>query len=210
MAKRKPLERGDSSPKKKPARQEEGSGGSSAIPVAAGGGRGSSSLIFCPNDVDAVDKVSSFFGLTPKNAQLAVDLAKSLKVDDPGIFVTFRDGTSIRANLRRNGDGKPCAAGANGGQALQNLKDWLTSLVPQGKQQFIKHSGANGIGIGNLTQDEFTELQSALSFTTPVPPSSWVLSMFSGGHSLGGVLSVTGTGVGQATMSKSPSTIFSD
>ena len=112
--------------------------------------------------------------------------------------------------MQRNGDGKPFAAGADRQQALQNAKNWLTSLVPQAKQQHFKHSGITGMGIGNLTQDEFTELLSALSFTSPVPPSAWVLSMFSGGHSLGGILSVTGTGVGEATMSKSPSIVFSD
>ena len=195
MGKRKHLKGDDSSPKNKSAKN---------APIARG------SLIFCPNDADAVDKVASFFGLTPELSETAVDLAKSLKVDDPGIFVSFRDGANIRTNLRRNQNGRPCAPGANAAQALQNVKDWLINLVPQDKQRFIKHSGESGMGIANLTQDEFTDLQAALSFTTPVPPSPWVLNMYTGGHSLGGVPAVTGTGVGQATMSKSPSNVFSD
>lgn len=170
----------------------------------------SGSLIFCPNELDAVEKVASFFGLTPELSELDVNLAKSLKVDDPGIIVTFRDGESIRTSLQRGLQGRPCAPGANGPMALQNLKDWLTNLVPNVKQRFILHSGDCGMAIANLTQDEFNDLQNALSFTAHIPPRPWLMSMLVGGDSLGGVLAVTGTGIGQATMSKSPSNIFSN
>lgn len=45
------------------------------------------------------------------------------------------------------------ARGANGAASLQNLKDWLTNLVPQAKQILIHHSEECGMGIGNLTQN---------------------------------------------------------
>lgn len=170
------------------------------------------SLVFCPGDdnPNAVQEVAAVFGLTKELSELAVKLAKSLKVDDPGMFVTFRNGSTVRRYLQSNADGRPCDPGRNGTEALQNLRDWVAEQVPANKRQFILHCGECGMGMGNLTQDEFNQLQLALSFTTIIPPSPWVANMLTAGHSIGGVLSVTGTGVGQATMSKSPSIIFHD
>ena len=167
-------------------------------------------LVFCPAADDAVSSVATRFGLSPEHAEGAVALAKSLKVDDPGIFISFRPGPEIRTNLQRAGAGFPCHAGGNGDQALANLKQWVTDQVPDGKREFVFSTGSLGMGIGNLTQDEFTALQNTLSFTSPIPLPAWVAAMATGGFSLGGLLAVTGTGIGQATMSKSPSIVFSD
>jgi len=182
------------------------------------GGLTSFSLVFCPNDDEdaAVSAVAAKFPiLDNEQARGAVKLAQTLQKDDPGIFISLRDGAHIRAQLRRNGadgttNGRPCDAGNNGGQALQNLKNYICKLVPAPKQQSIRRVGQHGIGIGNLTQDEFNALQLSLSFSQTLPLPSWVGMMAMQGHSLGGILSVTGTGVGQATMSKSPSNVLSD
>ena len=117
---------------------------------------------------------------------------------------------STQTNLQRNQVGRPCQPGINGDQALQNLKQWVRDQVPHAKQQFIFESGELGMGIGSLTQDEFNTLQSHLSFTMPIPMSAWVATMATGGHSLAGVIAITGTGLRQATMCKSPSTVFND
>lgn len=169
-----------------------------------------SSLVFNPAADDAVNRVISNFRLDPELAQGAVDLAASLRVDDPGIFLTFRSGTEVRTNLQRPGAGKPCEPGANDNAALQNLKDWITGLVPESKRQFIKLSGQFGMALGSLTQDEFNDLQLTLSFCKPVPLPAWVVAMATNGHSLGGSIVVTGTGVGEACMSKGPSNVFCD
>ena len=77
----------------------------------------------------------------------------------------------------------------------------MTNLVPQQKQQSIRQSGELGMGIGNLTLDEFLALQNTLSFSNPVPPPAWVMEMFQGGHSLGVLVAIFGTGVREVTMS---------
>lgn len=168
------------------------------------------SLIFEPGAHNAVDLVASKFGLLKEHAEGAVLLSKSLKVDDPGVFVTFQPGPRIRTHLARNLNGRPCLPGANGPQALHNLKEWVRSSVPEAKRQFIFESGEMGMGIGNLTQEEFNNLQTDLSFTIPIPLSPWVAIMATNGYSLGGLIGVTGTGVGQATMCNIPSNVFSD
>ena len=169
-------------------------------------------LVFDPRYKTAVASVAKRFGLCAEHAEGAVKLAKSLRVDDPGMFISFRASQDIHTNLARPGDGRPCDSGANDDESLQNLKNWVTDLVPQEKRQFIFQSGKLGIRIGNLTQDEFTDLQLSLSFSFTLrrPFPAWVMAMMQGDHSLGGLIAAYGSGVDQTTMSKPPSNIFFD
>jgi hypothetical protein len=163
----------------------------------------------------AVLTVGENFGMAEDHSAALVALAKTLKVDDPAIFITFRSGPDIRraltSRMTPNGPivvhGRPCDPGANGDTALLNIKDWVCDQFPEGKEALSVNDYA--YAIGNLTQDEYNDLAVTLSFCKD-PARIWGFANGVNNNSLGGIVGVTGTGVGQATLAVLPSIGFCD
>jgi hypothetical protein len=167
------------------------------------------------NEEEAIAELQDNFGLSKEYSAALWKLGKSLKVDDPGVFLTFRSGVEVnRALQSRMGaelpivtQGRPGAPDANGNVALQNVKDWVLGQLPRGKQAL--EVGDRAFAIGNLTQDEYNALTLTLGFSTK-PGKVWGLAALFNDYSLGGILGVTGTGIGQATFAQLSSIGFSD
>jgi hypothetical protein len=168
------------------------------------------------DETAAVLTVGENFGMAADHSVALVVLAKTLKVDDPAIFITFRPGPDIRraltSRMTPNGPivvhGRPCLPGANNGDtALRNIKDWVCDQFPEGKEALSV--GDYAYAIGNLTQNEYNDLFLALSFTGD-PARIWGVANIVNNFSLGGIVGVTGTGVGQATLGVLPSNGFCD
>jgi hypothetical protein len=163
----------------------------------------------------AVLTVGENFGIAEDHSAALVKLAKTLKVDDPAIFLTFRAGPGIRraltSRMTPNGpivvQGRPCLPGAHGNAALQNIKEWVCDQIPDGKEALP--IGDSAYAIGNLTQDEYNDLAVALSFNKD-PAVTWGVANVVNNSSLGGIIGITGTGVGQATLGVLPSIGFRD
>jgi hypothetical protein len=162
---------------------------------------------------EAIAKLQDNFGLSYEHSAALVDLGKSLKIDDPGVFLTFRSGAKVRQALQSKMggqiviEGRPGAPGDTPNDALQNVKAWIRQQLPAGKEAL--EIGTHAFAIGNLTQDEYSALTMSLSFNTN-PGRVWGLANAASNNSLGGILGVTGTGVGTATFNKLPSIGFCD
>jgi hypothetical protein len=172
------------------------------------------------NEEEAIAELQYNFGLSKEYSTALLKLGQSLKKDDPGVFLTFGSGVEVRQALlsqRMAGPGQPPIViqgrpgdpGANGNEALQNVKTWVRQQLPHDKEDLIEEVGDRAFAIGNLTQDQYNDLTLTLGFTVN-PGSVWGLANAVSGNSLGGILGVTGTGVGTATFAKLPSNGFCD
>jgi hypothetical protein len=166
----------------------------------------------------AVLTVGENFGMAEDHSAALVALAKTLKVNDPAIFITFQPGPDIRRALtsRMTPNGpivvqeRPCDPGANGDTALQNMKEWVCDQLPEGPEGKEALSvGDYAYAIGNLTQKEYNALSLVLSFNED-PAGIWGAANLVNKFSLGGIVGVTGTGLGQATLGVLPSIGFRD
>ena len=85
----------------------------------------------------AAATVRENLGLTEEHSTAIVALGKTLKVDDPGIFLAFRSGPEIRRALTSRMtpggpivvNGRPCSPGHN-----QNIQNWVNSQLPGNKE----------------------------------------------------------------------------
>jgi len=162
--------------------------------------------------IDAVNLVMEVFEKSEEESEAIVNLAATLRPDDPAVFITFARGTDIRNSLLSEFAGvnaavnRPCLPGNNGNQALENLKTWVRNQLP-GTNETVQESTPQGLAIGNLTSDEYSALALALSFNVP-PANQWGIANAANQRSLGGLIGVTGTGRGSASIGIMPSNGF--
>ena len=115
----------------------------------------------------------------------------------------------MRAALQIGGVGCPCHHGNNDGEALQNIKHWVTSLVDtDGTPATVTEVGGNALALGNLDINQFAQIVMSVSFTPNPHPNAWAAGVLGAGQSLGAVVSVVGSGVGSATVGPVPSIVF--
>lgn len=161
---------------------------------------------------DAVKKICHAFAISQANAEAVVELAKGLQPEDPAILISFNSGQEIRSALQSTLAGhaaatnRPCLPGRNGNEALQNLKNWVISLLP-GTNETRVETTDRGLAIGSLTHREYNSLTMTLSFTKP-PAREWGIANAANNRSLGGLVGVTGTGIGSAAVAVLPSNGF--
>lgn len=158
-------------------------------------------------------KIALVFGLTGEESKATLDLAKNLQPDDPALLITFKPGPQVRAALQIGGAAvavdRPCPPGANGGVALQNIKDWVTSLVDGDETPAtVTEVGESGLALGNLDQNQYAQIVMSLSFNPDPHPNAWAAGVLGAGQSIGAVVSVVGSGVGSATVGPVPSIVF--
>ena len=161
---------------------------------------------------DAVKQIGRVFDKSEAESKAIVNLAKTLQKDDPAVFITFRSDAEIRNSLRSTLAGtaaaanRPCPPGNNGNQAFQNLKNWVLAQLPN-TGETIEDCTPRGLAIGNLTQDKYNALMLTLSFTQ-APADQWGIANAANNRSLGGLIGITGTGVGAASITVLPSNAF--
>ena len=162
------------------------------------------------HEKSSVAKISKHYCMTKEEAKGVFDLARDLRQDDPGIFITFQSGRRVRTGLQRGGPGvaahRPCAIGASGAAALTNIKNWVTGLVAA--PATVTPVGDQGLALGNMDGGTFGVTAATLSFMPNPLPNPWANSVLASGVSLGSAVSVLGVGRGSATIIPMPSIVF--
>ena len=135
-------------------------------------------------------------------------LGQSLNPDDPGLFVAFRTPRKVHDLMGQSPlGGRPFARGADEQTTFQNLIDWITGKA--GESGVVKQVGPHALSIGNLSQEACGLLCVSLicAKNNCQPWATWFLQ---NDRSLGGLVSVTGTDPGLATMCVVSSNVFRD
>lgn len=164
----------------------------------------------------AATTVAELFGLSKEHSSFVIDIAQTLKPDDPALCISLALPRQLRQALLVTGAdgnpvvaGRPCDPGTTEQESFDNIKSWVTGLVPgHPSNATVTEAGPTIIGIGNLTTDEHSAISNALIHAGD--PFDWVIAFRQAGCSLGGVLSITGTAVGSATINNLSSTVFRD
>lgn len=162
------------------------------------------------NEDNAVTLLVENFSITPPQANIVLKACRRLQPEDPAVFVSFRDAERVHQALSLPGPGRPCQPGNNANASFNALKTWVESKLPTGNQTkaLLISGGENAVAFGNLSQAEFNAIFPTI---THLPDNfAWVAAVRAQRLSCGCVLSMTGTGVGVATVAKLPSTVFFD
>lgn len=158
----------------------------------------------------AVVLLAEHFSIPEAHATIVVQACRRLLPENSAIFASYASADRIHQALSLPGPGRPCEPGVDAEASFQNLKAWFRSKLPVGEGTKAKliSAGENGDAFSNLSQDEFLQVSPQITFQPE--DFAWLVAVRSHRFSCGGVLVMTGTGVGQATIGKYPSTFFFD